>query len=864
MMNEHEIKRLLAAMDVALKSGEPFFSEWLRDRNHEHQTVCKKELSDRELAKRQANGNDPGGNGKGHTASAEANTRNPMLATALDYIRHGWNPVPVEYKTKKPVGKKWQNRIIDEASAPQFFSGITNIGIVLGATSHGLTDIDLDCAEAIAIASYILPRTGAIFGRKSKRNSHRLYYTDLAVSMENAAIAFDDPMRPGRGGRIVELRVGAGGLGAQTVFPPSVHETDETLKWEENGDPASVDGHDLHQRVAAVAAYCLLARYWPPAGSGHHDTARVVGGFLARTGRRPEAVRVAVEAIGKANKSSRWRELARTAEDAAKAHAGGKRAFGLSGLRETFGQQMADKVAAWIGYAGDPEGEGEASSGKTETPSQQEAPGQHSWDDPDFSILDDRRGDLPAFPTELLRGPWRQWLPDAAKGAGATPGHVIVPLLAISSSLIGTARRIQPVKSWSEPMSMWTAIIGFSGTGKTPGLDVIRRCLTEIEHLQKNARLQQQRAHASKAERARAEFKKWKAEVATAVENKQPSPPQPADADDPGEFVAPRLSVTNATTERLAVLLQARPRGMLYIADELAGLFLNMNRYTSGSDREFWLEAYNGGRYVVERMGRPAVTVDHLLIGMTGGFQPDKLARSFAGDNDGMYGRILFGWPEEPNYQTLAGGVAEIEPEFLNAMKRLVDLPAEENGQLIKTYVPLSQEALDVFEAFRQFIHHGKHAVDGREREWWSKGQTHVLRLAGTLAYLAWSWRSYGQATLVEEPRRIEAEFITAAVAMWRAYFWPHSRASLRQAGLSERHANARRVLRWAHATKRTQISREEVRVEALSRALDADQTHALMDSLVRAGWLRNTTGKLQRARGRPAFQWEANPKLFF
>jgi hypothetical protein len=413
-------------------------------------------------------------------------------------------------------------------------------------------------------------------------------------------------------------------------------------------------------------------------------------------------------------------------------------------------------------------------------------------------------------------------------------------------------------------MSLWTAIVGFSGTGKTPGLDVSRRGLDEIEYLQKSRRLEQQRAHTAKAERARAEFKKWKAEVATAVENKQPPPPQPTDADDPGEFVAPRLYVTNVTIERLAVLLQARPRGMLYIADELAGLFLNMNRYSSGSDREFWLEAYNGKRYVVERMGRPAIAVDHLLVGMTGGFQPDKLAKSFAGDNDGMYGRILFAWPEEPNYQALANNVAEIEPEFLNAMKRLVDLPAEENGQLIKTDVGFSPEALAVFETFRETIHHGRRPLDGREREWWSKGPSHVLRLAGTLAYLSWSWRSYGQSPFVEEPRRIEAEFITTAVAMWKAYFWPHSRAALRQAGLSERHANAHRVLRWLHATKRTEISREDVRVEALSKALDADQTQALIDGLVRAGWLRSTAHKLQRAAGRPPYRWEVNAKLFF
>ena len=47
------------------------------------------------------------------------------------------------------------------------------------------------------------------------------------------------------------------------------------------------------------------------------------------------------------------------------------------------------------------------------------------------------------------------------------------------------------------------------------------------------------------------------------------------------------------------------------------------------------------------------------------------------------------------------------------------------------------------------------------------------------------------------EPERIEVEYVQAAIRLVRDYFWPHSRAALRQIGLNERHANARRVLRW-------------------------------------------------------------------
>ena len=115
-------------------------------------------------------------------------------------------------------------------------------------------------------------------------------------------------------------------------------------------------------------------------------------------------------------------------------------------------------------------------------------------------------------------------------------------------------------------------------------------------------------------------------------------------------FVMPRLYVSDCTIERLAPLLEARPRGVTYVADELARLFMNLERYSGGSDRAFWLEAWDGNSFTVERLGRPPVILAHLLVGVVGGFQPDLLARSFAGDIDGIYSRFLYAWPPEAPY----------------------------------------------------------------------------------------------------------------------------------------------------------------------------------------------------------------------
>ena len=195
-------------------------------------------------------------------------------------------------------------------------------------------------------------------------------------------------------------------------------------------------------------------------------------------------------------------------------------------------------------------------------------------------------------------------------------------------------------------MTLWTAIVGFSGTSKTPGINATKRALALVERDLKPKIAEQQRVHESRVEAAKAARAAWKKDLEKLAEGKVVSlneyrgtiasePVMPPEAVDPGPFVAPRLHVSNVTIERIAVLLQARPQGMLMLADELSALFLNMSRYSGGQDNEFWLEAWNGDSYTVERMGRPPIVVDYLLVGVVSGMQPDKLAWSFKGD---------FGW----------------------------------------------------------------------------------------------------------------------------------------------------------------------------------------------------------------------------
>jgi Protein of unknown function (DUF3987) len=210
------------------------------------------------------------------------------------------------------------------------------------------------------------------------------------------------------------------------------------------------------------------------------------------------------------------------------------------------------------------------------------------------------------------------------------------------------------------------------------------------------------------------------------------------------------------------------------------------------------------------------------------------------------------------HYRPLTNDIAEIDDEFVNALTRIVELAPIAAGEHKPDRLPLSIEAAETFEAFRQFLHTKKQALDGREREWWAKGGSQVLRLALTLTFLAWSWTSPQEG----KPIKIEVGSVTAAVRLWRDYFWPHAKAALRQIGLSEKHANARRVLRWIRSTRQSGnlLSLKDVRRDALSQSIDAEQTERLLEDLERAGWLRRETTPTA---GRARHRWQANEQLF-
>jgi hypothetical protein len=173
------------------------------------------------------------------------------LDHAKRYLRRSWAPVAIPLQEKAPRIPGWPSLRITEIDAPRYFTGEQNIGIILGKPSNGLTDVDLDCPEAIELANTFLPPTDAVFGRASKLRSHRLYRVEGTAP----TLKLSDPIS---GNMLLEIR-GDGGL--QTVFPPSIHPSGERIEWETNGPPAAIETGELCKRAKWLAAACLVRRY---------------------------------------------------------------------------------------------------------------------------------------------------------------------------------------------------------------------------------------------------------------------------------------------------------------------------------------------------------------------------------------------------------------------------------------------------------------------------------------------------------------------------------------------------------------------------------------------------------------------------
>lgn len=184
-----------------------------------------------------------------------------MFKWAAEYAALGWHVVAchgakgktcVCYKGdrcntpgKHPVMNDWPNNTtVDEEVLAEWFDGskVRNLGVQLGPKS-GIIDIEYDSDEG--------RRTAERFGLDqcytptytSKRSTHRLFKYDDRLP-QKGDIEIDG----------LEIRIGGGDKGTQSIMPPSSHASGVSYAWVDGMSPGEVDVAEIPRELMIAIA----------------------------------------------------------------------------------------------------------------------------------------------------------------------------------------------------------------------------------------------------------------------------------------------------------------------------------------------------------------------------------------------------------------------------------------------------------------------------------------------------------------------------------------------------------------------------------------------------------------------------------
>lgn len=262
-----------------------------------------------------------------------------ILEAALNYQKRGWQPLPIPFRSKNPKLTGWQNFKTVEANLPDHFNGkLQNISVLLGSKSNGLTDIDLDSPDAVRLADLFLSKTDAEFGRATKPRSHRLYNSDFPRTQKFSTPFESDEKKA----TIVEIR----STGGQTVFPPSIHESGESIEWFADGEPLKIDAKDLRRSVALLASACILLPFWRD--SIRHDLSLAISGAFLRNGFTQSETKNFIRALCETSNDEEITDRLKSVQTTDEKLRNKENAFGFPKLSELTNEILVDTLCKWL------------------------------------------------------------------------------------------------------------------------------------------------------------------------------------------------------------------------------------------------------------------------------------------------------------------------------------------------------------------------------------------------------------------------------------------------------------------------------------------------------------------------------------
>jgi hypothetical protein len=436
------------------------------------------------------------------------------------------------------------------------------------------------------------------------------------------------------------------------------------------------------------------------------------------------------------------------------------------------------------------------------------------WPAVDPGLLEEGRPRLPAFPLRVLPRQWQEWVSDAAQWAGSSEDYIAQALLAAVAGLCGQGVSARITEAWSEPVILWQALVGGPSSGKTPALEWLRRPLGTVERV-------------------------------LAREGGAP------------------VVVSDAALPALEKAVAKRRQGVLLWRDEPTAWLAGLGRKTrrDESSRGPFLDTWGAAGLPWGRGDKPAVSI-------MGSLDPERLDAALEGAGDGLAARFLYVWPGPAPYRSLRALKPTREDEAVNALQRIARAVGTPEKPLVLAF---EDRAVTAFDVSLERLHPETLKAEGFLAGWLGKGRGTVARLAAVLALLDWTANRPSNAP---PPTVITTQHLCDAWTLWERYYRPHAQAVFDRAGPADRARqghhqalqHARRVIGWIRARGATQISREEVRREALSQRVNAAGADEVILALEQAGVLREVKDDEEDddypGRGRPARRWQVNPAL--
>ena len=447
------------------------------------------------------------------------------------------------------------------------------------------------------------------------------------------------------------------------------------------------------------------------------------------------------------------------------------------------------------------------------------------------------------FPVDALPEPVRSFVDAGARAIGCDVSYLALPLLTAIAAAIGNTRRLELKRGWSVPPILWGAIVGESGTAKTPAFQLVLRPVRERQR-------KALERHAEEMKRYEADLAHWEKHMADWRRDKNA-------LSDPPEKPAPpraeRFIVSDTTVEALAPILLDNPRGLLLARDELAGWIGSFDRYAgqgkSGADLASWLSMFNAESIIVDRKtGTPrTIHVPQAAVCVSGGIQPAILQRVLSLElrESGLAARLLLAYPPRKVKRWTEAGIDPVaEAKLARLFDRLYELQPTvgDDGEPRPVVVHLSDEAKAAWIAY--YNAHAAEQVDltGDMASAWSKLEEYAARLALVVHYVRWA------AGDVVHETQLDVASMDAGIVLAK-WFKHEARRVYAMLGESDAERARRRLIEWIERKGGTVTVRE---VQQGCRWLkDPGAAEAALEELVKTGrgsWEQSPPGQ----RGRP------------